>query len=128
MSKNYYDILGVDKNATEDEIKFAYRKLASKYHPDVSHDEYANQKMAEINEAYSVLKDPIKRANYDQYGSNQDIRYNYNPNPNSYDYSSGFVFSKSIFHLIGFIIRLLLISFGLRIIFQLLIMIFYGFN
>ncbi|WP_241003392.1 DnaJ C-terminal domain-containing protein [Mycoplasma sp. Mirounga ES2805-ORL] len=69
MSKNYYQVLGVNKNATEKEIKSAYRKLAMKYHPDKLKDGTSDQKMAELNEAYEVLMDPKKKSNYDRYGS-----------------------------------------------------------
>ena len=69
-NKNYYDILGVDKNANADEIKSAYRKLAKKYHPDLNKDNAeAAEKFKEINEAYEVLGDEKKKANYDQFGS-----------------------------------------------------------
>lgn len=67
--KKYYEILGVDKNATDAEIKSAYRKLAKKYHPDTNPDNLeAARKFKEISEAYEVLKDPEKRRNYDSYG------------------------------------------------------------
>ncbi|WP_423822645.1 DnaJ C-terminal domain-containing protein [Salinisphaera sp. SPP-AMP-43] len=66
--KDYYKILDVDRDAGEDEIKRAYRKLARKYHPDVSQAEDAAERFREANEAYEVLKDPEKRAAYDQLG------------------------------------------------------------
>lgn len=68
-NKNYYETLGVPKNATEDQIRKAYRELAKKYHPDVSKEKDAEQKFKEIQEAYSVLSDKEKRQNYDTYGS-----------------------------------------------------------
>ncbi|WP_422444122.1 molecular chaperone DnaJ [Thermoanaerobacterium sp. DL9XJH110] len=67
--KDYYEILGVSRDASEEEIKRAYRKLARQYHPDVNKDDKdAAEKFKEINEAYEVLKDPEKRARYDQFG------------------------------------------------------------
>lgn len=66
---DYYKILGVDKNATEDDIKKAYRKLARKYHPDLNpNNKDAHRKFQQINEANEVLSDPEKRKKYDQYG------------------------------------------------------------
>lgn len=66
--RDYYEVLGVDKNASEDEIKSAFRKLAKKYHPDVSKEENAAEKFKEAQEAYAVLSDPNKRKQYDQFG------------------------------------------------------------
>lgn len=66
--RDYYEVLGVEKNAAEDQIKKAYRKLAAKYHPDVNHEADAEDKFKEINEAYEVLSDADKRARYDQFG------------------------------------------------------------
>lgn len=70
MAKDYYEALGVDKSATPEQIKSAYRKLAKQYHPDLNEgSEEAAQKFKEINEAYQVLSDDKKRAQYDQFGS-----------------------------------------------------------
>ncbi|MDO4912307.1 MAG: molecular chaperone DnaJ [Lactobacillus sp.] len=66
--RDYYDILGVSKDASDSEISKAYRKLAKKYHPDINHEPGADEKYKEVNEAYEVLHDSQKRAQYDQYG------------------------------------------------------------
>lgn len=66
--RDYYEVLGVQKNASDADIKRAYRKLAAQYHPDVNHEPDAEQKFKEINEANEVLSDPDKRARYDQFG------------------------------------------------------------
>jgi curved DNA-binding protein len=71
MAKDYYDILGVPRNASDTEIKKAYRKLAMQYHPDRNpgKQKWANEKFKGINEAYGVLGDPQKRRQYDQFGT-----------------------------------------------------------
>ncbi len=74
MAKDYYQVLGVSKNATADELKKAYRKLAVEYHPDKNKSKDAEGKFKEINEAYEVLSNPQKRQNYDQYGSSEGPR------------------------------------------------------
>ncbi len=66
--RDFYDVLGVSKGADEKEIKKAFKGLARKYHPDVSKEENAEEKFKEIQEAYAVLSDSSKRAQYDQFG------------------------------------------------------------
>jgi curved DNA-binding protein len=81
--KDYYHILGVAKDASQDDIKRAYRKLARKYHPDVSKEADAEVRFKELGEAYEVLKDPEKRQAYDQLGNNwQAGQSGFNPPPN----------------------------------------------
>lgn len=67
--KDYYKILGVDKKATDEELKSAYRKLAKQYHPDINKEKGADERFKQINEAYAVLSDKQKRSNYDQFGT-----------------------------------------------------------
>jgi len=86
--KNYYTILGVDKSATEKEIKRAYRQLARKFHPDKNPDnKAAEEKFKEINEAYEVLGDPGNRAKYDQLGRSYHRYQQMGGSPNGFDYS-----------------------------------------
>ena len=69
MSKDYYKVMGVARDASEKDIKTAYRRLARKYHPDLNKDADAEDKFKELGEAYEVLRDPEKRKMYDKYGS-----------------------------------------------------------
>jgi curved DNA-binding protein len=88
--RDYYQILGVARTATAEDIKKSYRRLARKYHPDVSKEKDAEQKFKEVQEAYEVLKDPEKRAAYDQLGSDWRAGQQFRPPP---DWASGFEFS-----------------------------------
>jgi curved DNA-binding protein len=88
--KDYYQIMGVKRDVTQDEIKRAYRKLARKYHPDVSKEADAELRFKEVGEAYEVLKDPEKRAAYDQLGANWKAGQDFNAPP---DWDAGFEFN-----------------------------------
>ncbi len=88
--KDYYSILGVDKKASQDDIKHAYRRLARKYHPDVSKEANAEEKFKNVQEAYEVLKDTEKRAAYDQLGSQWKAGQDFRPPPNWQETYSNF--------------------------------------
>ena len=88
--KDYYQTLGVGRDASADEIRKAFRKLARKYHPDVSKEVGAEARMKEVNEAYAVLSDPEKRAAYDQLGRGYQPGQEFRPPP---DWDAGFEFS-----------------------------------
>src|ERR1700685_1307292 len=85
--RDYYKILGVERAATADQVKTAYRRLARKYHPDVSKEKHAEERFQELQEAYEVLKDPEKRAAYDQLGADWKSGEQFRPPP---DWGSGF--------------------------------------
>ncbi len=88
--KDYYIIMGLERDASQDQVKRAYRKLARKYHPDVSKESDAEARFKELGEAYAVLKDPEKRAAYDQLGASWKAGQDFQPPP---DWDAGFEFS-----------------------------------
>ena len=88
--KDYYQVMGVKKDASQADIKRAYKKLARKYHPDVSKETNAEALFKELGEAYEVLKDPEKRAAYDKLGKNWKAGQDFNPPPN---WDAGFEFN-----------------------------------
>lgn len=87
--KDYYEILGVKRNASEAEIKSAYRKLARKFHPDVNKTQEAEGKFKDLNEAYEVLSDKAKRQRYDSLGANWQGGQSYTPPPGYEQYGFG---------------------------------------
>ena len=87
--RDYYEIMGVPRDASQDDIKKAYRKLARKHHPDVSDSADAEEQFKQLGEAYQVLKDPEKREAYDQLGSNWQAGQDFHPPP-GWQESSGF--------------------------------------
>lgn len=89
--KDYYKVMGIARDASQDEVKRAYRKLARKYHPDVSKEKDAEEKFKELQEAHEVLKDPEKRAAYDQLGADWRPGQDFRPPP---DWGQGFEFSR----------------------------------
>ena len=88
--KDYYEILGVSRDADTAAIKSAYRKLARKYHPDVNKTKEAEEKFKDINEAYEVLSDKAKRQRYDSLGSNWQGGADYTPPPGFENFSFNF--------------------------------------
>lgn len=97
MKKDYYEVLGISKTATDAEIKSAFRKMAKQYHPDINKAPDAAEKFKEAQEAYAVLSDPNKRKQYDQYGH---AAFDNNGGSGGYDFS-GFDFSDIFSDLFG---------------------------
>ena len=94
--KDYYKILEVDKNSSQDEIKKSYRRLAKKYHPDLHpEDKNAQEKFKEINEAYEVLGDENKKKQYDTFGSNYNFSGGQNFDPSQYGFGNGQTYTYS---------------------------------
>ncbi len=107
MRKDYYQILEVDKDSSFEDIRISYKKLAKKYHPDISNEENAQEKFKEINEAYDVLSDEEKKHQYDSFYNRSYNpyykQYSYNQTAyNQYDYKRTYQNSKFI-HIINFI-------------------------
>lgn len=103
--KDYYQILGISRDADQAEVKKAYRKLARKYHPDVSKEADAEEKFKEVNEAYEALKDPEKRSAYDRVGSNWKSGQDFTPPPDwesQFDFGGGGYTSANADHFSSF--------------------------
>lgn len=96
--RDYYEVLGLSKDANEEQIKKAYRTLAKKYHPDLNKDADAPEKFKEVQEAYEVLSDPQKRSTYDQYGfaglDDQGFNFNFNGFGSAADFGFGDIFDS----------------------------------
>src|SRR5580704_16359194 len=90
--RDYYQTLGLQRSASADDIRKAYRRLARKYHPDVSKEADALERFKQMQEAYEVLKDPKKRAAYDQLGENWKQGEQFRPPP---DFGAGFDFNQA---------------------------------
>lgn len=98
--KDYYKVMGLSKDASEKDVKMAYRKLARKYHPDISKEPNAEEKFKELGEAYEVLKDPAKRKTYDQYAQDWDLNQKaaYSSTKDSWDTgSTSYQFNSDFF-------------------------------
>lgn len=99
--KDYYQVMGIRREASPEEIKMAYRRLARKYHPDISKESNAEDKFKELGEAYEVLKDPEKRKTYDQYGQDWQARQKQgdpSTHQERWNWSTGDVNSDEEFH------------------------------
>lgn len=95
--KDYYKVLEVDKNASQDDIKKSFRRLAKKYHPDLHpEDEKAQEKFKEINEAYEVLGDEEKKKKYDMFGSNYNFTGGENFDPSQYGFGNGHTYTYTM--------------------------------
>ena len=79
--RDYYEVLGVSRSASEDELKKAFRRLAKQYHPDANKEHGAEAHFIEVNEAYEVLSDPVKRKRYDQLGADWKSGAEFRPPP-----------------------------------------------
>src|SRR5580698_1273155 len=90
--RDYYKTLGIERSASADDIRKAYRRLARKYHPDVSKEADALERFKQMQEAYEVLKDPKKRAAYDELGANWKQGEQFRPPP---DFGTGFDFNQA---------------------------------